>query len=224
MPRYRKISTCIHGDERVRLLSRPQSANGRDLWFYLLTGPHTTNLPGLFRTGVSALAEENLWSTRGTAKALREIIDQGMAVFDERALVMFLPKAIEHNEPESPNVIRSWRSSYDAIPESDLKRRALSTYRSFLESREPEHTKSGKGFLKAFRETFPEAFGQSLPESLPGRMAGSLTEDPPEAFEEALPKGSPNQEQRTVNTRSRTGGLAPAGFPQAVEKSAGARR
>ena len=35
-----------------------ETATGRELWFFLLTGPHTTNIPGLFRTGVASLAEE----------------------------------------------------------------------------------------------------------------------------------------------------------------------
>lgn len=127
--RYRKISTCIHGDEKVCQLSRPRNANGRDLWFFLLTGPHTTSLPGLFRMSVAMMAEENRWKTTPTAKAFREILDQKMADFDPSARVVWLPKAIEHNEPESPNVVKSWRIHFDELPPSPLKTRALAGYR-----------------------------------------------------------------------------------------------
>ena len=138
--RYRKISTCIHGDDKVRQLSRPKRANGRDLWFYLLTGPHTTSLPGLFRAGIAQLAEENEWTTRATAIVFDEILTLGLAKFDAKARVIWLPKSIKHNPPESPNVIRNWRQHYDELPDTPLKVEALATFRVFLEEYEAATT------------------------------------------------------------------------------------
>lgn len=167
MARYRKISTCIHGDKKVRQLSRPKRANGRDLWFYLLTGPHTTSLPGLFRAGIAQLAEENEWKTRETAIVFDEILSLGLAKFDAKARVVWLPKSIEHNPPESPNVIKNWRQHYDELPDTPLKVEALLVFRAFLEEYEAAHPprKPEQSRLAAFRETFPEAFPEALPET-----------------------------------------------------------
>src|SRR6266446_3179831 len=50
MSRYRKIDTRMWGDVRFRELSSP-SPSGKYLWMFLLTGPQTSNIPGLFRAG-----------------------------------------------------------------------------------------------------------------------------------------------------------------------------
>ena len=42
------------GDKSFRELSAPQPC-GQALWIYLLTGPHTTPLPGLFMAGEAGL-------------------------------------------------------------------------------------------------------------------------------------------------------------------------
>ena len=203
MPRYRKISTCIWGDDKVLQLSRPKRANGRDLWFYLLTGPHTTSLPGLFRSSVAVLAEEHGWRPGETAQALQEVIDLGMARYDPSARVIWLPKANAHNEPASPNVVRGGRPHFDELPPTPLKGHALAGIRRHLEAREPAG-QSGKGFLKAFREAFPEAFPEAF--VVPGPKPS--------------PKARPNQEQEQEQepNERRTPALAGRSFPQAVEK------
>lgn len=52
---YRKVSTQIYADARFAALSSPKP-NGKTLWLYLLTGPHTTNIPGLFAVSRETLA------------------------------------------------------------------------------------------------------------------------------------------------------------------------
>ncbi|MCE4343948.1 hypothetical protein ABQW67_19700 [Xanthomonas hortorum] len=58
--RYRKVEVRTWGDEKFRALS-PMPPSGQGLWLYLITGPHTGPIPGLFRAGRAAMAEELEW-------------------------------------------------------------------------------------------------------------------------------------------------------------------
>lgn len=105
MSRYRKIEVRTWADERFRSLS-PMPPSGQGLWFFLLTGPHTGPIPGLFRAGRLAMAEELGWEAEAFDEAFREVSQQGMAKADFKARLVWLPKALKHNKPESPNVVR----------------------------------------------------------------------------------------------------------------------
>jgi hypothetical protein len=142
--RYRKVLTRMHGDEKYRELSKPKP-NGQTLWQYLITGPHTTAVPGLFTAGEAGMAEALEWPLAGFRRAWKEIESREMAHADWRARVVWLPNAVRHNVPESPNVVRSWRTTLDEIPECTLKTRALIDLAAFLEG-------YGPAFLKAFNE------------------------------------------------------------------------
>jgi hypothetical protein len=78
-------------------------------------------------------------------KAFREVIGQGMAKADWEAGLVWIPKAIEHNRPASPNVVTSWANTWDLIPECGLKLEAYQGLKAFLEGMH-------KGFAKAFTE------------------------------------------------------------------------
>jgi hypothetical protein len=121
--RYRKISTRMWGDEKFRKLSKAPP-NGQTLWQYLISGPHTTAIPGIFTSGEAALAEGIGWKLAGFRKAWAEIETLGMAKADWLARVVWLPNALRHNEPKSPNVVNSWRPAFSEIPDCPLKREA----------------------------------------------------------------------------------------------------
>lgn len=144
MSRYRKIEVRTWSDEKFRSLSAIP-ASGQGLWFFLLTGPHTTAIPGLFRAGRAAMAEELDWDQEAFDKAFQEVSDQGMAIADFKAKLVWLPKAIQHNKPESPNVVRGWRVELDLLPECDLKRKAIEGIRKALEL-------VGPSYVEAFDE------------------------------------------------------------------------
>jgi hypothetical protein len=143
-PRYRKILIRMWGDEKFRQLSKPQP-NGQSLWIYLLTGPHTGIIPGLFEAGEAGLAEAIGWPIEAFRQALGEALDRGMAKVDWAARVVFLPNGILHNPPESPNVVRSWREAFNLIPECSLKNEALQRLKGYVEG-------MGKGFSQALGE------------------------------------------------------------------------
>lgn len=128
---WRKISVEMHNDARYLALT-PVQPSGRALWHHLLFGPHTTSLPGLAKIGRAAMAEELGWSLEAFDEAFREVEAQGMAVADWHARVVWLPNAIRHNLPSSPNVVKSWRRYWNSIPDCELKRLASSSFRSAL--------------------------------------------------------------------------------------------
>jgi len=171
MSRYRKIEVKMWGDAKFRSLS-PLPPCGQGLWLYLLTGPNTGPIPGLFRAGRAAMAEELGWDVKAFDKAFAEVLEKGMVKVDFKARVVWVPKAIFYNRPESPNVVKSWGKEWDMIPECDLKSEAFDALRKSLYS-------FGTSFGKAFDEAF------EMP-SLP-LVEHTPDEDPPAAKTEKKP-------------------------------------
>ena len=131
MSRYRKVEARTWSDGRFRSLSKI-APSGQGLWLFLLTGPCTGPIPGLFKAGRAAMAEELGWSQEAFDEAFLEVSEQGMAVADFEARLMWLPNSLRYNKPESPNVVRSWRTELDLLPECELKRRAIESMREAL--------------------------------------------------------------------------------------------
>jgi hypothetical protein len=144
MARYRKIDTRMWGDSKFRELSSPKPS-GKYLWMFLLTGPQTSNVPGLFHAGEMALAEELEWRVEDFREAFDEVFRKGLAEADWKARVVWVPNAVKYNQPESPNVVKSWRYAWDEIPECGLKTEAHERLKAFTKA-------LGEGFAKAFVE------------------------------------------------------------------------
>lgn len=152
MSRYRKIEVKTWADQKFRRLSpMPPSAQG--LWLFLMTGPHTGPIPGLFRAGRASMAEELDWDIEAFDGAFREVFDQGMAKADFKARLVWLPNALKHNKPESPNVVRSWRVELDLLPECDLKNEAMAHIRAHLEDIGPAYVEAFDEILGKPRKT-----------------------------------------------------------------------
>jgi len=144
MARYRKVDVRIWLDEKVRRLT-PIQPCGQGLWYYLLTNPHTGNIPGLYRAGEAAIAEDLGWSTKAFRQAFGEVFREGLVKADWSSRVVWIPGAIKYNRPESPNVVRGWSIHWDEIPGCDLKTEAYAFLKAYLEG-------LGEGFGKAFDE------------------------------------------------------------------------
>lgn len=154
MARYKKVETKLWGDAKFQRLS-PAPPNGQTLWFRLLTGPETNQIPGLIPVGEAALSEALGWSLEGFRKAFEEVFQQGMAEADWRARLIWLPRACHYNTPESPNVVRGWGKVWEEIPESPLKVKAYQGLKDYCEG-------LGEGFSKAFGEALPPPFAESV--------------------------------------------------------------
>lgn len=149
MIRYRPVSIKMWGDDRFRTLSKP-NPNGQTLWIYLLTGPHTSPLPGAFVAGEASLAEALNWPLQAFRKAFTEILGCGLGKFDRSTRLVFLPKAVIHNPPQSVNVVKGWRKAFNELPDCYLKEEVFSTTLANLKS------------LEGLSEAYFEAFGQAF--------------------------------------------------------------
>jgi hypothetical protein len=157
---YRNVSVRMWGDEKFRRLSQ----DAKFLWLYLLTGPHTTVLPGLFALGKASLAEELDWATDRLVTAFGELESFAMARADWSARVVWLVKAGKHNRPDNPNVVIAWRNVFVVIPESPVKDEAEKAFMELLECR-------GAAYVEAFKrqswrpsgEPYPKPFGKPYP-------------------------------------------------------------
>lgn len=179
--RYRKVASRMWADERFLQLSRPQ-ANAQTLWVYLMTGPHTTAIPGLFTAGEARLSEELGWSLREFRRCFQEIVSLGMAQADWQRRVVWLPKAVRYNEPESPNVVKAWRSALDEIPECPLKYVAAQAIKDFVQG-------LAEGFRKALGEGWPDADEKALLEAL-GNQEQEQEQEQTKSGSSAPPNGA----------------------------------
>lgn len=150
--RYRMLDVRIWCDAKFRALG-PLKPSGQALFIYLLTNPNTTSIPGLYRAGAAAMAEELGWSLHAFNRALKEVIAQGLAKVDLKARVIFIGNAIKYNKPQSPNVVKSWALHWDEIPECQLKQEAYQALKHFIQS-------LGKAFSQAFDESLGKKASQ----------------------------------------------------------------
>ncbi|WP_154585668.1 hypothetical protein [Burkholderia cenocepacia] len=144
--RYRVIEVRMWADQKFCALT-PIPPSGQGLWVYLLTGPHTGPIPGIFRAGRAGLAEELGWTTEAFDEAFDEVFRQGMAKADWQAKLVWIPKAVDCNLPTSPNVVISWAKEWPQLPECDLKVEAYEALKASIHGR-------GKAFGEAFDKSF----------------------------------------------------------------------
>jgi hypothetical protein len=115
--RYSTIRRGLWEEESFRRL-RP---DGQLLYLYSLTGSHVTALQGLSRIGEAALAEEIGWPPGRVRAAMFGLQDDGLVVFDTRARVLWVPAAITHDTPNSPNAVTAWGPLFHALPDCEAK-------------------------------------------------------------------------------------------------------
>lgn len=144
---YRKVKITMWEDPKFRALS-PLPPSGQSLFVYLLTSPFTGIIPGLFKAGRAAMAEELDWDVEAFDLALGEAIALGLVKADLQARVFWLPNAAKHNPPGSINVIKSWVKAFNYLPECPLKWEAWKSLRAACLG-------VSKAMCKAFDEAMP---------------------------------------------------------------------
>jgi len=102
---------------------RSLTQDGQLLWLFFLCGPVKTPLPGFYSVGAGACLDHLRWSVDKFQNAMKELKDRKMLVFDDQHNVIFLPKWAKYNRPPSnPNVMKSWLSLLENIPDCELKK------------------------------------------------------------------------------------------------------
>lgn len=115
------IDAALWSNPAFLALSRPQP-NAQSLLSYLLTGPHTAQLPGLYRIGVGALSEELGWPIEDIRRIRDELANAGLAFHDDDARVIYVPNALNVSPP-TPECLESWMRQLRAIPQSTARSR-----------------------------------------------------------------------------------------------------
>ena len=148
--RYRKWSVRAWDDDRFRALT-PPPPNAQTLYMFLVLGPHTTAFPAAFRSTRAGIAEDLGWDTEafaeGFTEAFEELIEKGMVQCDFKTKLVYVPGALKHNAPESPNVCIAWAKAMRDLPDSPLQDAILEEVVTFLRE-------TGKAFLEAFTKAF----------------------------------------------------------------------
>lgn len=200
MSRYSKIIPGIWDDQKVAQLSRPKP-NAQTLWFYVLTGPHVTPLPGLWRFGPHSASEILRWDARSTLKFAHELVNSGLLTLDPCARVVLVPGRFKHDPPASPNVIKHWRSRFDEIPDTSLKGNWLLLASDFV-----------KGLHEGFQEAFAQAFRKDLPNTATAAL--SLSATLPSTLTAAIPASSAAVMPGDVGMNGGHPAKISTGFPQ----------
>jgi hypothetical protein len=161
--RFSKVSRRMWVDSGFAALSAPQ-ANAQTLWLYLLTGPHCTAIPGLFVLGEMAIAEFHGWTVEETRRCVKEIVAAGMAQFDRRSRVWWMPNALKHNMPHSHKNVQAWADPWRLLPECDFVRGVAASIRTELAARR------GPAFCEAFEEVVGPVDEEAPPSSGTGNV------------------------------------------------------
>jgi len=187
---YRRITVRMWGDAKFRELS-PLPPSGQSLWLVLLCGEQTGVVPGIFKIGEAAFAEQLGWSLEAFRDAFQEALSLGMVEADWQARLIWVPNAIRHNPPASLNTIKSWRTTWSLLPECELKTKSWGELKAFTEG-------MGEAWAKAFGMACPKPRAiqeagnrkqkQETVQEPPRRSAPSLAAAQPPAIAEAPPE------------------------------------
>ena len=148
--RWSAVTRAMWTDERFLNLTSPQP-NAQTLWLYLLTTPYQIPIPGLLPLGPGAIADDLGWDTSDVRTHLAELEEAEMIMICRRPALIFLPRAIHHNQPANPNMIKGWRNGFDNLPECVLRGDALTLLREGLKP----------SLLPAFDKIFASAAKQA---------------------------------------------------------------
>lgn len=125
---YRKIEPSMWDDERFA----PLSKDAKLAWLCILTGPHTTPLPGLFVCGIGTLSESLRDDFDTVSKAVRELSDAGLIRFNPTTRVMQVPNAPKYNPCANPKVLKGWFTTWKSVPDCAEKYAHIARVRDAL--------------------------------------------------------------------------------------------
>jgi hypothetical protein len=148
--RYRHIEIRLWVLPAFRAL-KPE---GKLVALYVLSGP-PTNSVGLYRFSLAAASEDLGISVPAVRRQFAAVRAAFGWRYDADARVIWIPEWLQFNVPQSPNVVRGWRTVVAEIPDCPLKVEALDSLRAFIDTK-------GEGFQKAFQEVFGEGFGEAF--------------------------------------------------------------
>lgn len=183
---YRKIDCRISNDKKFRELS----VEGKLAWYTILSRRDLAPI-GAFKASFESLAIEqrgNEYLNKGFEKAfgeafleaLYELSSKGLIKYDPEAFLIYVPNFLRFNFPENPNVVKSWNSVLDSLPECDLTNYALAKSTEIILNSQKDSF--FKALPKEFVEAFEEGYGKGFPEDFGKGLAKQEQEQEQETY------------------------------------------
>ncbi len=116
-PVFRKVAVRMWSDERIARLDPIPKL----VWVYVLTGEHTTSLPGLWVAGAGTIAEGLGLRVAAVEAHLLTLESLGLLQRDPPLRVLRVPNAPRYNRAENARVIHSWFTKWSSFPDCPLK-------------------------------------------------------------------------------------------------------
>jgi len=150
LSRYTSVYQQIWYSNSFRSLGKiPPSPH--TLFIFILTGPHTTSLPGLYRIGPGYISDVLKWNLTEVHKAIKQLSSRHMIRYNSKNCLIYLPKWSKFNSPSNPNVLTSWVKDLKNIPNCQLKELFLNDLKALL-----------KALPKAFGNTFEKYYTKPM--------------------------------------------------------------
>ena len=125
-PHYGKVPRNLFRLPAFKRLSLP----GKAAYLALLTGPHTTALPGLADGDALTLASALGCAADEAERLMGEIEAAGLVEVDREASVYYLPHAVGYERCASWQTLTAWWKCYQQIPASPVKVRFVAGLRA----------------------------------------------------------------------------------------------
>lgn len=193
---YRKIDPRLWDDEKFVELTTAEKL----LWLYLLTGPHTTSLPGLWTVGLGELVDGLRIPAKHVEDGLRKLERMGRLVLNPRLRLVRIPNAPRYNRPDNARVLKSWFKLWSDIPECQQKYDHLESLRASVfatgsEDGADEQVTRGVALVAQWEATF----GAIL---VPGPYLPRVRQRPPAALPPAPVGPAPVRDDAPKSSRT----------------------
>jgi len=161
--RYQRIFTHFWHDEKIRQLSE----DGRLLFVYILTSPHSNSL-GLYLLPKQYILADLGWDTKRLSKPFNELLDKLLIGYDEDKSLVLIWNQLKHNRLENGKQIMAGMKIAATLPTSYLFSELIPLLRKYVKPKEAkEEDKKGemKQAFEQFIEQLQERVDKLIPES-----------------------------------------------------------
>lgn len=117
---YGKVQTEFWEHPGVRQLS----SEGKLLYVYLLTGPHT-NMAGCFKAPTGYVADDLGWVSDTVSKGFAELSREGFATFDESSRFVLVHRFLKFNQIANPKMAIGMMKWFREVPDASPLKASL---------------------------------------------------------------------------------------------------
>ena len=146
---------------------------GQNVFLYLISAPIGTQF-GIFKSGISSLAEFKRQDLKVFRKGFDEVLKKGLIKYCEKNLLTWIPSYVRRNPPNNPKVIIGWGKSWNQLPDCSLKAESYSGIRQSIQDIRPD-------WVKAFDDSF-ERVCDRVSERVSDRVCERVCDSPFEQY------------------------------------------